>query len=114
VYNININKEITMTIAEKFAEALNQKFSEDTFTVEAGQKFDRIVYKSRWNNGGSCHAFVEKATGNLIKSATWRAPQKSVKHPSGLAVRFELATEEGFEAAVKAADIFGGYLYDKK
>lgn len=102
------------TTAEKFAEALNQKFPEDGFSVDAGQKFDRIVYKSRWSNGGSCHAFVEKATGNLIKSATWRAPQKSIKHPSGLAVRFELATEEGFKAAVDAADIFGGYLYDNR
>lgn len=103
-----------MNVSEKFVEALNQKFPEDSFSVESGTKFDRIVYKSRWNNGGSCHAFVEKSTGNLIKSATWRAPQKSVKHSSGLAVRFELSKAEGFEAAVKAADIFGGYLYDKR
>jgi hypothetical protein len=102
-----------MTYALDFAEALNQKFPEETFTVEKGMRFDRIVHKSKYDNGGSCHAFVEKSTGLLIKSATWKAPQKSITHPSGLAVRFDLSDEFGFKNAVESADIFGGYLYDR-
>lgn len=102
-----------MSYATDFAEALGQKFHQDMFAVEQGRKFDKIVQAGKDGNGRSVHAFVEKNTGLLIKAATWKAPQKSVKHPSGFAVRYDLSTNEGFDEALYLADRFGGYLYEK-
>ena len=103
--------------AAKFAAALQEKFSTFTvgdsnynpgytFTVEAGGKYDRIVEAS----GGQrhVHAFVVRETGGLVKSATWKAPQRE---KDGLAVRYVLSVEDEFAAAVEDADPYGGYLY---
>lgn len=103
---------LNMSYASHFAEALEQKFSEDTFRVDCGRKFDKIVQTYKGGNIGSVHAFVEKNTGMLIKAATWKAPQKSVKHPTGLAVRYDISTADGFNHALMQADRFGGYLYE--
>lgn len=81
-----------------------------SFHVEAGKKYDRIV-QSDGSYSSSVHAFVVRATGDLVKAAGWSAPAKSKTHPSGLAVRFNLSTPEGFAEALKAADFAGGYLY---
>lgn len=84
--------------AEIFVKGLNAKFATDTlrYEVDGLNKFDRIVmvnYGSR-----SSHAFVEKATGAVYKSAGWKVPAKGVRY------------ETVFEA-IEAADRFGGYLY---
>lgn len=102
-----------MSYAVEFATALEAKFNEDSFTVESGRKFDKIVQSAKDGNGRSVHAFIEKNSGFLIKAATWKAPQKSVKHSTGLAVRYDLSTDEGFSQAVSEADRFGGYLYER-
>jgi len=114
-------------ISQEFATAIQNKFDAERelaqlhgeklfspgyeFTVEHGQKFDRIVMQRRGDiYGRSVHAFVEQATGKLIKAGGWKAPQKD---KSGLAYRYDLSTPEGFKEAVNAADWAGGYLYKK-
>lgn len=115
-----------MSSAETFAFALEEKFNKEnavkgarftyTFEVEAGKKFDRIVQFQTWerdtvNNHKpqrSVHAFVERATGDLIKAAGWKAPAK-IK--TGWATKFNLNTE--FEKALAEADPYGGYLYQR-
>jgi hypothetical protein len=118
-----------MDISQEFATALQNKFAAERelailrgeknaefasryeFTVEHGQKFDRIVQQRQGDAyGRSVHAFVEQSTGKLIKAAGWKAPQKD---KSGLAYRYDLSTPEGFKQAVNAADWAGGYLYKK-
>lgn len=119
------------TISQDFATAIQNKFDAELemavirgeknaqftpgyeFTVEHGQKFDRIVMQRRNDTQGysrSVHAFVEQATGKLIKAGGWKAPQKD---KSGLAYRYDLSTPEGFKEALNAADWAGGYLYKK-
>lgn len=116
-----------MLLAHKFAVALEGKFNNPegeqqvrfpgflyTIEVESGQKFDRIVISSttkfdreRGHTGQrSVHAFVERATGALIKSAGWKAPAK-IK--TGWATKYNLETE--FEKALAVADPYGSYLY---
>ena len=104
--------------AKRYAEALQEKFNADrndhmklTVTVDKpGRKFVRIVqkYTSDHGSGRSVHAFVELATGKLIKAAGWTAPQKD---KSGLAYRADLSTPVGFADAVSRADFAGSYLY---
>ncbi len=110
-----------MLLAEKYAEALEAKFNNPesenkkhfpnhtyTFFVEKGQKFDRIVSTSHHSVGDhtSVHAFVERATGALIKPATYKAPAKL---KSGWATKYNLLTE--FDKTLEVADVHGGYLY---
>lgn len=102
-----------MSYATEFATALEAKFEQDSFTVEPGRKFDKIVQSDKKFGGRGVHAFIEKNTGLLIKAATWKAPQKSIKHPTGFAVRYDISTFEGFTEAINKADRFGGYLYER-
>jgi len=113
--------------AQEFAIALEDKFNDPEgeqrkrfpnsvyeLEVEPGQKFDRIVISytigQRTVNQKpqrSVHAFVEKSTGRLCKSAGWRAPAK--RSNGDLQSQYNLTTD--FALAVHDADPYGGYLY---
>jgi hypothetical protein len=103
-----------MLLAEKFAHALEAKFNASevgsqfpthyTLEVERGVKFDRITISRDGHK--SVHAFVERATGALIKPAGYKAPAKL---KSGWATKYNLITE--FEKTLAVADKYGGYLY---
>jgi hypothetical protein len=114
--------------AQEFAIALEDKFNDPAgeqrkrfphfvyeIEVEPGKKFDRIVISfstGREEANGrrpqrSVHAFVEKATGRLCKSAGWRAPAK--RSNGDLQSKYNLTTDMAL--AVHDADPYGGYLY---
>lgn len=95
--------------ANGFAEALNVKFPEFEFYIDAGVKFDKIVRRSRSSTRDtqrSVYAFVERSSGDLIKAAGWKAPAKL---KSGWATKYNLITE--FDKAVEESDFAGGFLY---
>jgi hypothetical protein len=47
----------------------------DVFSVDrGGRKYLRVVCESRCGASRSSHAFVERATGLIWKSASWKAP----------------------------------------
>ena len=72
------------------------------FIVETGRKYHKIIFKDG-NGSRSVHAFVDKKTGEVYKSASWKAPAKGV--------RFDLRIIEQREWLLKNADWSGGYLY---
>lgn len=98
---------VNSVYADGFVGALNHKFPDKNFIVQAGRKFDRIVLVETVN---TVHAFVDRETGYLIKAASWKTPQKN-PDTKQLAIRFDLTTLEGIEEAVTAADVNGSYLY---
>lgn len=117
-----------MSFSTDFAAALDNKFRADlarrqstgegkyvqherayTFTVEEGQKFDRIVQQYGNDGQRNVHAFVERSTGKLIKAAGWKAPAKRAN--GEFQSKFDLSTPDGLTAALGAADEFGIYLY---
>lgn len=124
----------TQSIAERYAEALETKFNLDSiakadakgvtyyyhhkFWVEKGQKFDRIVCQSGMADPARgeemrahqtfVHAFVEKATGALVKADGYRKPAKWAGGTI-LASKYNLVTD--FDSTVALADSSGGYLY---
>jgi hypothetical protein len=72
------------------------------FTFESGRKYHKIIMID--NGGGrSVHAFVDKKTGEVYKSAGWKAPAKGV--------RYDLRLIEQREWLLENADWAGGYLY---
>jgi hypothetical protein len=57
------------------------------------------------NGSRSVHAFVDKQTGEVYKSASWKAPAKGV--------RYDLRIINQREWLLENADWSGGYLYAK-
>jgi len=72
------------------------------FYPETGRKYHKIIMVD--NGGGrSVHAFVDKKTGEVYKSASWKSPAKGV--------RFDLRLIEQREWLLQHADWAGAYLY---
>ena len=74
------------------------------FYPETGRKYHKLIMET--NTGSrSVHAFVDKKTGELYKSASWKSPAKGV--------RYDLRIIEQREWLLQHADWAGGYLYTR-
>jgi len=73
------------------------------FYPETGRKYHKIIMNA--NGQKSVHAFVDKKTGSLLKSASWKAPVKGE--------RFNLLLIEEREWLLENATWCGGYLYKR-
>ena len=77
------------------------------FVIESGRKYHKIVMVIDNGPGRSpsrsCHAFVDKKTGSVLKSASWRSPAKGV--------RYDLRIIEQREWLLQNSSWCGGYLY---
>ena len=76
--------------------------------IESGSKYHKIIQvidngPNRMGPSRSVHAFVDKKTGEVYKSASWKSPAKGV--------RFDLRIIEQREWLLENADWAGGYLY---
>ena len=71
------------------------------FYPETGRKYHKIVMDG--NGSRSVHALVDKKTGEVYKSASWKAPAKGV--------RYDLRIISQREWLLENADWAGGYLY---
>ena len=74
------------------------------YIEEGGRKYHKIVMEYE-NGQRSVHAFVDKKTGEIYKSASWKSPAKGV--------RYDLRLIEQREWLLENADWAGGYLYAK-
>jgi hypothetical protein len=88
--------------ATKIEELKNDICSVD-FIIESGRKYHKIIFV----DGGSrsVHAFVDKKTGGVFKSASWKAPAKGE--------RFNLLLIKDREWLLENADWSSGYLYKR-
>jgi hypothetical protein len=73
------------------------------FTFESGRKYHKIIMNS--NGSRSVHAFVDRKTGEVYKSASWKSPAKGV--------RYDLRIIEQREWLFENADWASSYLYAK-
>jgi hypothetical protein len=72
------------------------------FYPETGRKYHKIIMVDS-SGGRSVHAFVDKKTGEVYKSASWKAPAKGV--------RYDLRIISQREWLLENADWSGQYLY---
>jgi len=74
------------------------------YVIESGKKYHKVVFV---DGGGqrSAHAFVDKKTGEVYMSASWKQPAKGV--------RYDLRLMKDREYLLANADWSGGYLYAK-
>ena len=72
------------------------------YQVETGKKYHKVIFI---DGGGSrsVHAFIDKQTGEVYKSASWKSPAKGV--------RYDLRLIADREYLLQNADWSGGYLY---
>jgi len=73
------------------------------YTFETGRKYHKIIMNAAGSR--SVHAFVDKKTGEVYKSASFKSPAKGV--------RYDLRLIEQREWLFENADWAGGYLYAK-
>lgn len=74
------------------------------FYPETGRKYHKLIMVDS-SGGRSVHAFVDKKTGEVYKSASWKSPAKGV--------RYDLRLIKDREWLLEHADWAGGYLYAK-
>ena len=74
------------------------------FYPETGRKYHKLIMVDS-GGGRSVHAFVDKQTGQVYKSASWKSPAKGV--------RYDLRIIEQREWLLENADWAGGYLYQR-
>ena len=74
------------------------------YVIETGKKYHKVIMIDG-GSSRSVHAFVDKNTGEVYKSASWKSPAKGV--------RYDLRLIKDREYLLKNADWSGGYLYAK-
>jgi len=80
---------------------LKQGICDYEFYPETGRKYHKIIMNAKGSR--SVHAFIDKQTGQVYKSASWKSPAKGV--------RYDLRIIEQREWLLQHADWAGGYLY---
>ena len=79
------------------------------FIIESGRKYHKIIMVIDNGSGRSpsrsVHAFVDRKTGEVYKSASWKSPAKGV--------RYDLRIIEQREWVLSNADWASSYLYAK-
>ena len=73
------------------------------FYIESGRKYHKLIMDAKGHR--SVHCFIDKKTGEVFKSASWKAPAKGV--------RYNLLSIESREECLARADWAGGYLYNR-
>lgn len=73
-----------------------------TFSAQPGSKNIKVV-ENRPEGGASVYCFIDKATGDILKAAGWKAPAKGV--------RGSIWNESCDVGTDKPCNVFGGNLY---
>ncbi len=76
-------------------------------TARPGGRYIRVVSRILDGPPGGVHAFVEKATGDVLKPDGWRRPAKGVR----LRLLADDAPARVRELSQRPSTIHGGYLY---
>jgi hypothetical protein len=93
----------------KYIDELKAGNCEYSFVIESGTKYHKIIMVIDNGPGRSpsrsVHAFINRKTGEVYKSASWKSPAKGV--------RFDLRIINQREWLFENADWAGSYLYLK-
>lgn len=71
------------------------------FYIDTLRKYYKVVMNDE--NQSHSHCFIDKETGDVFKSASWKSPAKGV--------RFNLLDDNSREECYRRADWAGSYLY---
>ena len=97
------NTETGIAYHNACIEKLSKGICDYEFYPETGRKYHKIIMNA--NGSRSVHCFIDKQTGEVYKSASWKAPAKGV--------RYDLRLIKDREYLLESADWSGGYLYKR-
>ena len=103
---LNVRKWSLMlcdALLDNFKSRNGNSSSDYKFYIESGRKYHKIVMDA--NGSRSVHAFIDRKSGEVYKSASWKSPAKGV--------RYDLRLIEQREWLLENADWAGGYLYQR-
>lgn len=105
IENLNYTYETTDSVQsqhhQKCIDGLRQGVCDYDFIFESGKKYHKVIMVA--NGSRSVHCFIDKKTGEVYKSASWKSPAKGV--------RYDLRLIEQREWLLENADWSGSYLY---
>jgi len=103
---LNVRKWSLMlcdALLDNFKSRNNNSSSDYKFYIESGRKYHKLIMDA--NGSRSVHAFIDRKSGEVYKSASWKSPAKGV--------RYDLRLIEQREWLLENADWAGGYLYQR-
>ena len=98
------NDEQTTDYHQRKIDELKNGICPIDYVIESGKKYHKVIFI---DGGGSrsVHCFIDKKTGSVLKSASWKAPAKGE--------RYNLLIIKEREWLFENADWSGGYLYQR-
>ena len=109
IKNNGIVDESYVPYHQECVEKLKNGECDYEFIIESGRKYHKVIMVI--DNGAgrspsrSVHCFIDKKTGEIYKSSSWKSPAKHV--------RYDLRIIEQREWVLKNADWSGSWLYKK-
>jgi hypothetical protein len=109
IKNNGIVDESYVPYHQECVEKLKNGECDYEFIIESGRKYHKVIMVI--DNGAgrspshSVHCFIDKKTGEIYKSSSWKSPAKHV--------RYDLRIIEQREWVLKNADWSGSWLYMK-
>ena len=106
IENLNYTYDTTDSVQSQYHKAcideLKSGICPINYVIESGKKYHKVIFIDG-GGGRSAHCFVDKKTGEVYKSASWKAPAQGV--------RYDLRLIADREYLLENADWSGGYLY---
>ena len=99
-----VNDDDTKEYHQRRIDELRNGILPIDYVIETGKKYHKVIMVDG-GSSRSVHAFVDKNTGEVYKSASWKSPAKDV--------RYDLRLIADREWLFENADWSGGYLYAK-
>ena len=103
IYLADAGDSFSTNYHQSYIDALKNGECDYDFFIVEGRKYLKIVMNAQGSK--SVHAFVDKKTGEVYKSASYKSPAKGV--------RFDLRLIKDREWLLENADWAGSYLYMK-
>jgi len=100
----SLQNEVNFDYHQRKIDELKNGILPIDYQVETGKKYHKVILVDSSSNR-SVHCFIDKNTGEVYKSASWKAPAKGV--------RYNLRLIADREYVLENADWSGGYLYAK-
>ena len=103
IFHADAGDQRSVNYHEACIEDLKNGHCDYDFTFESGRKYHKVIMNAAGDR--SVHCFIDKKTGEVYKSASWKSPAKGV--------RYDLRLIKDREYLLEHADWAGGYLYNR-
>ena len=101
----SIANDINMDYHQSKIDEIVEHGASMEFYITRGRRYLKVMMKDS-GNSRSVHAFVDRNTGDVYMSASWKAPARN-------GARFNLLCEGDLNWLLENADWAGSYLYKK-